>query len=409
MDKPSLCSLVGPQATAKSSVPKLRKKLRKNFLKHRSNGSERPSSLSALKDASSNNKRDTANQQRPPVPTQAHPCLPPLATDLSDSKWAKHLWDNGCPSVCIRSPSPPQEGPEGPVQIIPELSHLIIRDTPPPTPPHWHPFSSLSSHSPVSKPSTWTAMRRRAKTPIFSIGQLEKIPRPGNALASERRSSVELIAEQYRALLASRNSISSDSHSEPPPSRQANDLVFEGVKRIQSLEDARQRLRDSVSLSPGRSPTYSIPVSDDGTLIDFEDETVYFKPVSYSSEPTSPLFARQGLAAPSQTPTPANLSLQICLDLLMRDLSSGLRNRSSQPPQSETSALQVWVMIEAYERLRDELLDLRLDYSVLQPLEMMFDMWLRALYAIHDSLTRNDEEMRSESDYGAELGTEELD
>jgi len=66
-------------------------------------------------------------------------------------------------------------------------------------------------------------------------------------------------------------------------------------------------------------------------------------------------------------------------------------------------------MIEAYERLRDELLDLRLDYSVLQPLEMMFDMWLRALYAIHDSLTRNDEEMRSESDYGAELGTEELD
>lgn len=63
-------------------------------------------------------------------------------------------------------------------------------------------------------------------------------------------------------------------------------------------------------------------------------------------------------------------------------------------------------MIEAYERLHDQIAEARLCCDELRPLEMMFDMWLRALYTIHDSLTG--EGRASESEY-EDMGTEDLD
>jgi len=249
-------------------------------------------------------------------------------------------------------------------------------------------------------------MTRRAKTPIFSIGQLDTIPRPGNALA--KTSSVELIAEQYRALLESRDSIYSDSHSEPPPSRNGEDAA---------APLRRQQSSDELDIAtPIHAPNHSLrhqqpahalgssPTSDDGTLVSFEEETVYFKPVSFSPEPLSPPaqheFDEYQRPFPSPSPPAAeNLSLQICLDLLTRDLSSALANRPGRNA-SETSALQVWVMIEAYERLRDQLAD-----RGAEGLGVMLDMWLRALYSVHDALTGRSE---SESDYD-DMGVEELD
>ena len=64
-------------------------------------------------------------------------------------------------------------------------------------------------------------------------------------------------------------------------------------------------------------------------------------------------------------------------------------------------------MIEAYERLRDQMAELSHSNEEARSMEMMFDMWLRALYAIHDSMTGNQGVVRD--GYGAELGTEELD
>ncbi|KAK0707510.1 hypothetical protein B0H67DRAFT_495437 [Lasiosphaeris hirsuta] len=377
-------SLAAPPVVAKAQTPRLRRKLQKSVTKQRSNlvgrlGSGTPN------EAFMGNKCDTASKS----PAQAQSCLPSLplpTTDPSDSKWSEFFRGRGC-LYANDSASQSAESLKTPVNIIPELSHLAIRDAQPRPP-----------HSSEARVSPGTTMRRRAKTPIFSIGQLEAIPRPCNALG--KTSSVELIAEQYRALLDPRNSIYSDSHSEPPPSRQG-DLDTLSIRRQHSADELRVEAPIHAPLHttdlPGGSPT-----SDDGTLVAFEEETVYFKPVSFSPEPLSPHFQRR---LPSPPPTPDNLSLQICLDLLTRDLSSALACRPSRS-SPETSALQVWVMIEAYERLHDRIAEARLCCDELRPLEMMFDMWLRALYTIHDSLTGDGR--ASESEYG-EMGTEDLD
>lgn len=144
------------------------------------------------------------------------------------------------------------------------------------------------------------------------------------------------------------------------------------------------------------------PTSDDGTLVSFQDETVYFKPVSFSPEPESPLPPELS----RQTTADDNVSLQICLDLLTRDLSSAMAGRPCRSSVG-TSALQVLVMIEAYERLRDQMAELSQSNEQARSMEMMFDMWLRALYTVHDSMTAS--EGAGDRNYGADLRTREFD
>jgi len=222
-----------------------------------------------------------------------------------------------------------------------------------------------------------TAMRRRAKTPVFSIGQLESLRQDRDFDDAEETPGVEVLAEQYRALLESRMSMLTDSHSEPPPSRGGEQA---GVETRRNSAGELQ-LDKTTGLLPDGSP------ASDGTLVAFDEETVYFKPISFSPEPPSPTHTHEfiPILSPS-TSQPDNLSLQICLDLLTRELASGMTERP-QRNGSDVLALQIWVMIEAYERVRDQLLDARLRQDELQPLELMFDMWLRALYTIHDTLT----------------------
>ncbi|GAB1315810.1 Mating-type switching protein swi10 [Madurella fahalii] len=373
--------------------PKLRRKLQKSVSKHRSNIAWRFGS-GASTESPSSNKCDTANNK---PATQAQNQGPPLPSpDLSDPKWAEFFRGDLC-THAQEMTSRSWEHLGITTHIVPELSHLATTNSqPPPT---------SASDAPAS---STPKMRRRAKTPIFSIGQLEDITRPSNALA--RTSSVELIADQYRALLDYRASVYTDSYSEPPPSLEDDD---EGDDDDHEGAAAMRRQRSSESL-PDDAPicvpmhlgelVQRSPTSDDGTLVSFEEETVYFKPVSFSPEPTSP--AVQVPSNPSHSPPDDNLSLQICLDLLTRDLSSALASRPSRSCAG-TSALQVWVMIEAYEKLRDRILESGNGSEESRSLGMMFDMWLRALYTIHDSL--NGSQAASESDYGAELGTEELD
>lgn len=381
--------------------PRLRR-LQKSVSKHRSNVAWRFGS-GALSETPSPNKSDTRNI-KPQAQAQDH--------RPSDSKWAESPGeDRFVDAQELAARSWAHLG--GVAPIVPELSHLATAK--PPQPP-----STLDPDAPA--PST-PRMRRRAKTPIFSIGQLEEIPRPSNALA--RTTSVDLIAEQYRALLdyrapnyAESCSGSSRASLEGDEGAHGDDDDDDDEKEDEDEEQElvmmrRQRGTDSV---PDETILFApknlvdiaqcSPTSDDGTLVSFEEETVYFKPVSFSPEPRSPV--PQPPASPSYYPTPDdNLSLQICLDLLTRELSSALL--AGQPGRSctGTSALQVWVMIEAYERLRDQILERSHGSEESRSLAAMFDMWLRALYSLHDSLNGND--AMSESDYGTRPGAEELD
>ncbi|KAJ2893879.1 uncharacterized protein MKZ38_008146 [Zalerion maritima] len=284
---------------------------------------------------------------------------------------------------------------------------------------------SLGHFSGSSGGLTLTSTRTRAKTPVYAIGQLEELEHVevgntrDNRVARERVGSndnVELIAEQYRALLESRASFSTDSQSEPLSSPQPDDERHAGHIGGQSLVP---RGSPAVTAHEGSLPLLLSPHSDDGTLVSFEEETIYFKPMSFSPEPTSPLapgssssgssssrstnnnnshLSPRSLASPncarstSATPstlgsTPENNSLQICLDLLTRELASSM----SRGP-CKSSALQIWVMIEAYGRLKGRLLEVtNLTIDEARPLHIMFDMWLRALYSIHHSITAESE------------------
>lgn len=213
------------------------------------------------------------------------------------------------------------------------------------------------------------------------------------------------MAEQYRALIASRNSILKETRSEPSQSRLGHRAEDGYPYDDDDDDETNHQPRDMDLLPPGVAlPNGSPTTSDDGTLVGFEEETVYFKPVSFSPEPEPPeFFEHQQQRFPSPLPhqTPGNLSLQICLDLLTRDLSSGLKgaglgvSSGNGVNNSNTSALQVWVMIEAYERLKDQLFveassgrlgNLDLSMEEVGGLGVMMDLWLRALYSIHDGL-----------------------
>jgi hypothetical protein len=330
--------LLAPQQPAiRAQAPRLRKKLQKSVTKQRSIGARRLGP-GASNEALVDNKCDTANKR---LLAQAQSCLPSLPAHSPD------LFDlfrgGGC--LYYHRASLSSESLLTPLNIITDFAHLAVRDATP-RPIQQTPRPSTDSQT---RPQT---MRRRAKTPIFSIGQLDAIPRP-NALS--KVDSVDLIADQYRALLEARNSVYSDSHSEPPPSRQGDGSSGFPLRRQQSSDELHS---DTPIHAPNHSaapPLGASPTSDDGTLVSFEEETVYFKPVSFSPEPLSPhpQFVERPFPSPSP-PAPDNLSLQICLDLLTRDLSSALASRPSRSTP-ETSALQVWVMIEAYERLRDQL------------------------------------------------------
>ncbi|KAI5922888.1 hypothetical protein F4810DRAFT_671896 [Camillea tinctor] len=251
-------------------------------------------------------------------------------------------------------------------------------------------------------------MRRYAKTPVFRIGQLECPPgRDHNTVT--KVSSVELIAESYRALLESRCTTPDEPALLPSPLRMEEsfndnaDLPEIGYGHGHS--DAPVRPEEKV---PDTPPMTESPRSDDGTLVAFEEDAIYFKPVSFSTDPRLAPHSdfRQLELPPSPVKTPDSPGLQICLDLLTRELSSAAAG-SLQRPGTETSALQIWVMIEAYEKLRDQVREMQLGKDQKGAMEAMLDMWLKALYDIHDKMTGHDARI-SESDYG-DLDSEDLD
>jgi hypothetical protein len=232
-------------------------------------------------------------------------------------------------------------------------------------------------------------MRRRAKTPIFSVGQLEVMPRPPNTLG--RTSSVDLIAEQYKAVLESqRYSVYSDD-SEPalsPGDSDTDEPVTLRRRRSSGYLQNEAPLGDEYSTTRMVELPNPSPTSDDGTLVSFQDEgTVYFKPVSFSPEPEEsslPSPSRIPLSRPTSS-AEDNVSLQICLDLLTRELSSAIAGRPCPSPKDE--------------RLRDQMAELSHRNEQARSMEMMFDMWLRALYSIHDTMAAG---AREEKEHGVE-------
>ena len=266
-------------------------------------------------------------------------------------------------------------------------------------------------------PTSSTGPRRYAKTPVSRIGQLESSASLVREEGPQKVPSIERIADSYRALVEPYNTIfgdaDADANADVPelgqPSLTSNSTPsLDGMPSTPSAPSTETIIRhDHVAISGS-------PRSDAGTLVGFDDDGMYGRPVPHTPDsPPAPL----ALDAPPPTKReprlrrstgltarPArNPRLEISLDLLTQELASAVRGMHWRPG-SETSALQIWVMIEAYEKLRDQLQESQQQqqrrhhhqhYHHHQnqtrneeqaPLEM-FDMWLKALHRIHDQMT----------------------
>ncbi|KAI8631126.1 hypothetical protein F5Y19DRAFT_22604 [Xylariaceae sp. FL1651] len=348
--------------------------------------SERSLAKSTLQPTKPDSSRTSASTQK---------LSSPLPADPDDGKWLDDFRKSGY--LCRESRGPTQsdvrEKPrKRPSSMVPEFAHLTVGDNKPHAP-------QPGSISPPTRnpPSSIQTTRRYAKTPVSYIGQLEIHPLLRGQEPAHNASSIESIAESYRALLESRCSFMSEATVGYPTIPEESEQAF--VAQDSSLLPAP--LAPVVEL-PETPLVRGSPRSDDGTLVAFEEDSIYSKPTSASPVPSSPSQSNYETALPtleSEIETPQHSpSLQICFDLLTRELSSAVSGSTARP-NTETSALQIWVMIEAYEKLRDQIQGMEHGDPQRAPLKAMLDMWLKALYKIHNDMTGNDGQ-RSESNYG---------
>ncbi|KKY38773.1 putative mating-type switching protein swi10 [Diaporthe ampelina] len=397
---------MSPALDAPASKPRPRNRLRK-LTKLRRGPAACANNDNISPRASSDSGRTPALSLSPLSPRRGS--VPP-SPDLSSQKWLEYIRKSGY--LCPMEESPHLQHTRSRSlthhpnsNLVPELAHLAIDI------PDKSPRRSLETQRATASPkSASSSLRRYAKTPVTRVGQLE-----ANQATTPR---AEPIAEQYRSLLRSRShddlrrgGVGDGSDGNTADTRQASIEAIRGaIRRRSPLLPARSppstpgpEPEPQPELDPGPEPRGS-PTSD-GTLVAFEEDTIFFKPVSFWPEPLSPIreggggggeddnydnlaSGNDGLGRSERPlPRPGVLSLQIATNLLFRELSCAVSNEAMRAP-TDVRQLQTWVMIEAYETLRDQVLQMGLPADEAEALRGAFDMWLRALYRVHDGFAR---------------------
>jgi len=219
---------------------------------------------------------------------------------------------------------------------------------------------------------TDTKFRRRAKTPVFAIGQLER-----KALEHKLDPS-ESIAAGYRCLLPPRRSIAPQIDLDIPhkPLRP----VRKSLRKIKSQESLRD-LCKSHSGSP-------FTASDCETLVGSDGGTSPRHSLYQDELKNNPFDAgTDDLPNPNKiseksSPVEQDVGLQICSDLLTSKLRTALHRQTLN--DKKLSGLQILLMIEAYESVREQLReDYQRDKHVMDT-EAVLDNWIEALYTIYE-------------------------
>lgn len=275
---------------------------------------------------------------------------------------------------------------------IPEFAHLRNND--------WNPRRVPREHLEPSRPLSFPSAppyhsRRYAKTPVSRIGQLENSAVRDSATA-QTVPNVEAIAESYRALLEPCYSVFRDTQVELPLMEEESEKPG-SLPRLDEIPTTPPKSIAEAPEAPVIAATGGSPRSDDGTLVGFEEDGVYPRPARYTLESYTslkhhePNVLRRAAPTPPPTPPVKNPSLEISLDLLTRELTSAARGTDLRL-NTGTSALQIWVMIEAYEKLRDQLLELQTEGD--DTVSAMLDMWLKALHGTYDQMIEGNEARR---------------
>ncbi|ATY60122.1 hypothetical protein A9K55_005539 [Cordyceps militaris] len=297
--------------------------------------------------------------------------LPASATALAQRGSSRSIQRKPLPANAVprRVPAPCRAPPPPP---IPELFAVDYR-------------SEDVAHSPPVTPPFASTVRRRAKTPVHRIGQLEAAAAArktgthhrGNMEGINRMSSVSTIAREYRALAVYED-------TDVPDVPRTDPLH---LRRQDSAELPTAHNTEALLLGAsyrGHYRTSSSP-SADGTLLGSDG----------SSCPSLTRASSPPADDDDEPPAPASLRFQIGLELLTRELSTAFADQSGHQRKtgSASAGLQIWVMIEAYERLREQLVLTEDNRQAQEAIES----WICALRALHGTVAS--EVAGDESDY----------
>ena len=278
------------------------------------------------------------------------------------------------------SPTPPQPPPKH-IEFRSQLSII----------PNERENTSLTSIYPSEDFKMAAPPWRRAKTPVHAIGQLEKALQ-NHVISPE---AADKLAEQYRAVL-------------PLPPRTPTPLIVDTTqkrprKTLRKIK-CQQSLRDLVKSYP------STPISDCETLVDSDtsssppDSPVY-KHVEVEPPIDFPLFESYDKQDIQRVLSPlsvgdTDISFQICMDLLTSKLATALFKQHPIDHADRVSGLQILLMIEAYESIKNRLQQEKEEEDQVTPAEEALDYWIEALYRIYDQTrTKENTEMDEQEDW----------
>ncbi|QSZ35280.1 hypothetical protein DSL72_008149 [Monilinia vaccinii-corymbosi] len=228
---------------------------------------------------------------------------------------------------------------------------------------------SIYSSDEIYPTENMESFSRRAKTPVFFIGQLER-------RAIENDPS-ECLANEYQAVLP-RSHIASYLDLSIPltPARRI-------LRKIQSQESLRDLYKSYVASPCIASDCETLVGSDGGSSRcgsifkgDVKDDSFEFKGAA------PPTYKRSGKTSPLSN---QDISLQICSDLLTNKLATALRQGHTIGREIKVSGLEILLMIEAYESIRKELRLNPRDIHVISAAETALDQWIQALYTVYEN------------------------
>lgn len=229
-----------------------------------------------------------------------------------------------------------------------------------------------------------TLRRTRAKTPVFSVGQLERSSMIRHFDTPNEQDQAQTFAEIYQAVLPLRIETPCLEIRE----RQPSDRTPKKLRKIKCQTSLRD-LSEEQATNPPYSPPSSRPFSESDleTLLGSESprSSTFTK---YDDLHRSPF----GESTPLSTTSSDNdVSLKMCIELLTNELASVLFQHHPSDTAGRASGLQILLMIESYEtvqaHVRRQLSDIHVTDERMQHLEDVEGMlghWLRVLYELYD-------------------------
>lgn len=219
--------------------------------------------------------------------------------------------------------------------------------------------------------------RRRCKTPVLFVGQLERTPEIDPA---------KCLAEEYRADLPQRAYTPCIELLKPPRRK------LRKMKCQVSLRDTIKEHAKSFSYSDSETLVGSESPRSPASTISPSKSYFEIKRLNLVDKPPKRMLTPDSQAWDALPGLDDDIALQMCTNLLTTELATALFRHHPTEKQDRASGLQILLLIEAYEAMQqqnrreryDSHLNGEFEDSHVEAVDLILDHWLNALYAMYD-------------------------